>query len=73
MIEEITVSNLLLHGLDVIAEPDTINKLIIKAIESHNENKPLIIDPNRPNVQILRHCCQMNGRMFKTVKYSILI
>ncbi|CAF0709444.1 unnamed protein product [Brachionus calyciflorus] len=67
LIEEITVGNLLLRGLDILAEPDTVNKIIKKAIQSHKENIPLVISEKRNWVQILRHWCQMNGRIFRSI------
>lgn len=67
LVEEIAVSNLLLTGLDIIAEPDSINKVLIKVIESHNVNEDVINTGDRANVQILKHWCQMNGRIFKSV------
>jgi hypothetical protein len=39
LIQEIFLSNILLDGLDKLAEPNTINKLIINIIKSHNEDK----------------------------------
>jgi hypothetical protein len=68
LVEEIAVSNLLLKGLDIIAEPESINQLVAKAIESHNEHKPLTILPDKKYVQFLKHWCQMNGSIFKSVR-----
>ena len=71
MIEEIFVSNILLKGLDVIAEPDSLNKLIIHIVKSHNEkhNRPQLNEQNlsTKRVQVLKHWCKMNGCIFKSV------
>ena len=65
------MSNILLNGLDSLAEPDTVNKLIISIIKSHNENE------NKPKhdsndkalkVQLLMHWCKMNGSIFKSIQ-----
>ena len=67
LIEEILVSNLLLKGLDIIAEPDSINKLIKHIVENRNDK----IDSNSMNetqgVQLLKHWTKMNGCIFKSV------
>ncbi len=70
LIEEIFVNHILLKSLDIIAEPDSINKLIIKIIENYYEieNKPTIDEYSRTNqVQLLKHWCQMNGHIFRSV------
>ncbi len=66
LIEEILVSNLLLKGLDIIAEPDSINKLIKHIVENRNDE----IDINikiKQRVQLLKHWTKMNGCIFKSV------
>lgn len=69
LIEEIFVSNILLKGLDVIAEPDSLNKLVIHIVKSHNDkNKPRRDELNPvKKVQVLKHWCRMNGYIFKSV------
>lgn len=69
LIEELAATNLLLRGLDIIAKSDCINLLIIKSIEVHNENKSKknVKNIDEKHVQILRHWCQMNGQIFKSV------
>ncbi len=57
---------MLLKGLDILAEPDTINKLIIQIIKNHNEEKT-VKNIERSRVQVLKHWCQMNGCIFKSV------
>lgn len=69
LIEEILLSSILLNGLDVLAEPDTINKLIINIIKNHNQaSKKEIEDRNGNDVQLLKHWCQMNGYIFKSIQ-----
>ena len=74
LIEEIFANNILLNGMDSIAKPDTINKLIINIIKNHNEHEQLrtmhldsAVNGNLPNVQLLKHWSQMNGTIFKSV------
>ena len=70
LVEEIVVSNLLIKGLDILAEPDTINKLIIQIIKNHNEEK-ISKNIEHSSVQVLKHWCQMNGCIFKSVNFMI--
>ena len=67
LIEEIFVNKILLKGLDIIAEPDSINKLIIKITHNPNvkETKP---SRSWAHVQMLRHWCHMHGSIYKSVK-----
>lgn len=68
LIEEIVVNKLLLKGLDIIAEPDSINKILIKIFEkSEIINIDLSAKPQL-KVQILKHWCLMNGCIYKSAK-----
>ena len=67
LIEEILLSNILLNGLDVLAEPDTVNKLIINIIRNHyNQTKHIEHVETKNDVQLLKHWCQMNGYIFNS-------
>jgi len=75
LIKELVVSNLLLKGLDILAEPRFINKLIVSLVEKHNEHSdslPLSTKDSTAHqsssVELLKHWCSMNGSIFKTVR-----
>ncbi len=67
LVEEIMVSNLLLKGIDICAEPDTLNRMLLRVYQSHRENKTIPDIENKKYVQILKHWTQMNGLIFKSV------
>ena len=68
------MSNILLDGLDKLAEPNTINKLIINIIKSHNEDKNSLKkhESQIGVVQLLKHWCQMNGCIYKSIQVPTL-
>jgi hypothetical protein len=68
------MSNILLDGLDKLAEPDTLNKLTISIIKSHNEDKNSIKknESKMSQVQLLKHWCQMNGCIYKSIQVPTL-
>jgi len=67
------LSNVLLNGLDSLAEPDTLNKLIINIIKSLNEEAIVKkTSTNIPKVQLLKHWCQMNGCIYKSIQTPTL-
>jgi len=74
LIQEIFLSNILLDGLDKLAEPNTINKLIINIIKSHNEDKNSLKkhESQIGVVQLLKHWCQMNGCIYKSIQVPTL-
>ena len=73
LIQEILLSNILLNGLDSLAEPDTINKLISSIIRSHNEEKSeKKVALDMPRVHLLKHWCQMNGSIYKSAQVPSL-
>ncbi len=74
LIEEIFVNKLLLKGLDILAEPYTINKILIKIFEANEHSlKPQQTNlDDQAQVQILKHWCLMNGCIFKTIKAPTL-
>ena len=61
------VSNLLLKGLDIIAEPDSINKLIKHIVENRNDKNNFNDSAKIQRVQLLKHWSKMNGCIFKSV------
>ncbi len=70
LVEEIFVNKILLKGLDILAEPDTFNKILIKIFEANDQpaNAELTNPPDQAQVQVLKHWCLMNGCIFKTIK-----
>ncbi len=56
---------ILLKGLDIISEPDTINKLLIKLTKKEPDIKEIFV--KKSNVQLFKHWLQMNGFIFKSV------
>lgn len=60
----------MLRGLDSLAEPISMNKILAKLfqIEKNCSEKSFNSKENSlVHVQLLRHWCQMNGRIFKSV------
>ncbi|RNA09819.1 sorting nexin-14 isoform X1, partial [Brachionus plicatilis] len=67
LLEEIMSLNLMLRGLDSLAEPDSINKILSKLFQNRSKNDQQNDSNKRENVQLLKHWCQMNGRIFKSI------
>lgn len=68
LIEEIFVNKLLLKGLDIIAEPDSINKILTKIFESNEPVDNSLQAKKHLQVQVLKHWCMMNGCIYKSIK-----
>ena len=68
--------NLLLRGLDILAEPDTLNSLTLSIVASVREpSTPESSSPPPPpplSVQLLKHWCYMNGSVFKSIQAPTL-
>jgi hypothetical protein len=63
---------LFLKGLDILAEPQFINKLIISLVEKHHEHSDSSSAKDlthSSSVELLKHWCNMNGSIFKTVRF----
>jgi hypothetical protein len=76
LLQEIFLSNVLLQGLDSIAEPGSINIILTNLLINNDgdvdeANKFINNDDNDEkrfkNVQLLNHWCQMNGSIFRSV------
>lgn len=70
LIEEIVVNKLLLKGLDILAEPEVMNHILVKIFEAseHVEVEVEAAMDDDKRVQILKHWCLMNGCIFKSIK-----
>jgi sorting nexin-14 len=69
LLEEIVVHKLLLKGLDILAEPEVMNNILVKIFDAieHSGDRKALADHNK-QVQILKHWCLMNGCIFKSIK-----
>jgi hypothetical protein len=68
-LREVVVCQILIDGIDVICQPDTLNRLFhlyfTTAIQRRNSISNIIINPPAQSVELLSRFCGMNGPLHK--------
>ena len=69
LLEEIFASNLVLNGLDMLADPEVINNIIFTLVaDDPSTTSTPVLATGSTNVQLLKHWSQMNGCIFKSIQ-----